>query len=204
MTAAAVHNWLEKLGYAAEPEALHLRGEAIPETHPYALEIKALLKPDGAVRAQAVFDVEGVPTVVFVGEEGAPLTTAQLDQTRQRIWNQNLATIVIELKGEEALALPTRKLRHAGERLRLEEARSDGPFSALDVSTANVSRRMPRWFDIKARVDRKLLSNLSTAVAKLTDEGLDGISDKRARRRLANRRAYRHHQPYGATSAPGH
>lgn len=185
MTAAAVQDWLEKLGYAAEPEVLHLRGEAIPEAHPYALEIKALLKPDGVVRAQAVFDVEGVPTVVFVAADEAPLTTAQLDQTRQRIWNQNLATIVIELKGEEAIALPARKLRQAGEHLRLEEARPDGPFSALDVSTANLSRRLPRWFDIKARVDRKLLSNLSTAVAKLTDEGLDGISDKRARRRLA-------------------
>lgn len=185
MTAAAIQNWLEKLGYAAEPDVLHLRGEAIPETHPYALEIKTLLKPDGAVRAQAVFDVEGVPTVVFVAEDGAPLSNAELDKTRQRIWNQNLATIVIELKGNEATALPARKLKRAGERLRLDEARPDGPFSALDVSTANVSRRMPKWFDVKARVDRKLLSNLSTAVAKLTEEGLDGIGDKRARRRLA-------------------
>lgn len=185
MTATAVQNWLEKLGYTAEPDVLHLRGEAIPETHPYALEIKTLLKPDGAVRAQAVFDVEGVPTVVFVAEDGASLTNAELDKTRQRIWNQNLATIVIELKGDEATALPARKLKNAGERLRLDEARPDGPFSALDVSTANLSRRMPKWFDVKARVDRKLLSNLSTTVAKLTDEGLDGIDDKRARRRLA-------------------
>lgn len=185
VTAAAVQSWLEKLGYAAEPNVLHLRGESIPETHPYALEIKTLLKPDGAVRAQAVFDVEGVPTVVFVAEDGAPLTTAQLDQTRQRIWNQNLATIVIELKGEEATALPARKLKNASARLRLDEARPDGPFSALDVSTANLSRRMPKWFDVKARVDRKLLSNLSTAVARLTDEGLDAVADKRARRRLA-------------------
>jgi len=185
MTAAAVHNWLEKLGYAAEPDVLHLRGDAIPETHPYALEIKTLLKPDGAVRAQAVFDVEGVPTVVFVAEDGTPLSNAQLDKTRQRIWNQNLATIVIELKGDEATALPARKLKGAGERLRLDEARPDGPFSALDVSTASLSRRMPKWFDVKAKVDRKLLSNLSTAVAKLTEEGLNGIDDERARRRLA-------------------
>lgn len=185
MTAAAVQNWLEKLGYAAEPDVLHLRGEAIPETHPYALEIKTLLKPEGAIRAQAVFDVEGVPTVVFVGEDGAQLSNADLDKTRQRIWNQNLATIVIEIKGDDATALPARKLKTAGERLRLDEARPDGPFSALDVSTANLSRRMPKWFDVKARVDRKLLSNLSTVVASLTEEGLDGIDDERARRRLA-------------------
>lgn len=185
MTAVAVQIWLEKLGYTAEPDVLHLRDKPIPETHPYALEIKTLLKPDGAVHAQAVFDVEGVPTVVFVAEDGAPLTNAELDKTRQRIWNQNLATIVIELKGDEAIALPAFKLKNAGERLRLDEARPDGPFSALDVSTANLLRRMPKWFDVKARVDRKLLSNLSTSVAKLTAEGLNGIDDMRARRRLA-------------------
>ena len=185
MTAATVQEWLEKLGYSAEPDVLHLRGEAVPETHPYALEIKTLLKPDGAVRAQAVFDVEGVPTVVFVAEDGVPLSEADLDDVRKRIWNQNLATVVIDLRGEDATALPARKLKRAGERLRLDEARPDGPFSALDVATANLSRRMPKWFDVKARVDRKLLSNLSTAVAKLTQEGLDGIADERARRRLA-------------------
>lgn len=185
MTATTVQNWLEKLGYAAEPDVLHLRGEAVPETHPYALEIKTLLKPDGAVRAQAVFDVEGVPTVVFVSGDGAKLSEGDLDKTRQRIWNQNLATIVIDLKGEVATALPARKLKQAAEHLRLEQARPDGPFSALDVSTANLSRRMPKWFDVKARVDRKLLSNLSTAVAKLTEDGLNGVEDERTRRRLA-------------------
>ena len=185
MTATAVNNWLEKLGYAAEPEVLHRRGKPVPDTHPYALEINTLLKPNGAIRAQAVFDVEGVPTVVFVGEDDAPLSSADLDHARQRIWNQNLATVVIELKGHEATALPARKLAGAGEELHLEQARPDGPFSALDISTANLSRRMPKWFDVKARVDRKLLSNLSTTVAKLAEAGLEAIKDVLVRRRLA-------------------
>lgn len=178
-------DWLEKLGYAAEPGVLHLRGEAVPETHPYALEIDTLLKPEGAICAQAVFDVEGVPTVVFVGKDGTALSEDELDRTRQRIWNQNLATIVIEVKGDEAIALPARKLKNAREHLYLENARPDGPFSALDVSTANLTRRMPSWFDVKSRVDRKLLANLSTAVARLAEEGIDGVADARASRRLA-------------------
>jgi hypothetical protein len=181
---SAVQGWIEKLGYAAEPNLLHVRGECVPETHPYALEIKALLKPDGAVRAQAVFDVEGVPTVVFVGEDGEALSSRALDDARKRIWNQNLATVVIEVRGDEALALPARKLKKAGERLRLTEARPDGPFSAQDVATANLSRRVPKWFDVKARVDRKLLFNLSTAVKKLAEGGLDRAREK-DRRRLA-------------------
>lgn len=181
----AVQSWLQKLGYSAERAVLHVRGEAVPETHPYALEIKALLKSDGAIRAQAVFDVEGVPTVVFVGDDGDPLTPAELDQARQRIWNQNLAMVVIEVKGDQATALPARKLKKAAENLRLEDARPDGPFSALDVATANLFRRLPKWFDVKERVDRKLLSNLSAAVAKLTDAGFDEVPSEPTRRRLA-------------------
>ena len=127
------------------------------DNHPYGLEIKALLRRDGAIQAQAVFDVEGVPTVVFVGDDDKPLQPDALNNARKRIWNQNLATVVIELKGEEAVALPARKLNQAGERLRLDEARPDGHFSALDIATANLSRRLPEWFDAKARVDRRRL-----------------------------------------------
>lgn len=102
----ALQNWLERLGYTAEPAVLHRRGEAVPETHTYALEIKTLLKPDGAVRAQAVFDVESVPTVVFLGDDDHPLTPREMDEARKRIWNQNLATVVIQVQGDIALAFP--------------------------------------------------------------------------------------------------
>ena len=44
---------------------------------------------------------------------------------------------------------------------------------------------MPKWFDVKARVDRKLLANLSTTVSKLTDEGLRGNASIVPHRRLA-------------------
>lgn len=183
MANAHVQQWLDRLGYSADPASLHVRGAAVPAAHPYAMEITGLLKPNGAIRAQAVFDVEGVPTVVFVGDDG-PLTSSELDDVRKRIWNQNLATVVIEVRGAEAVALPARKLQDA-KRLNLDEARPDGPFSALDVATANLSRRLPKWFDVKARVDRKLLTNLSITVAKLTDEGLRGNASAITRRHFA-------------------
>jgi N-6 DNA Methylase len=183
MVSASVKQWLDRLGYSAEPASLHVRGIAVPAAHPYAMEITGLLKPNGAIRAHAVFDVEGMPTVVFVGEDG-PLTSSALDDLRKRIWNQNLATVVIELRGSEAVAVPARKLQ-AEQRLQLDDTRPDGPFSALDIATANLSRRLPNWFDVKARVDRKLLANLSTTVSKLTDEGLRGTASNVTRRRLA-------------------
>ena len=55
---ASKQDWLDMLDYTAAPAVLHRRGGTIPEAHPYALEIKALLRPDGPKRAQAVFDVE--------------------------------------------------------------------------------------------------------------------------------------------------
>ncbi|WP_089174982.1 N-6 DNA methylase [Bosea sp. AS-1] len=185
MTTIAVQEWLEKLGYAAETAVLHRRDEQVPEAHPYALEIKTLLRTDGAIRAQAVFDVEGVPTVVFVGNDGQPLSSKALDEIRKRIWNQNLATVVIEIRGDKAIAVPARKLRRAEQRLSLSEARPDGPFSALEVASANLSRRMPKWFDLKARVDRKLLANLAATVEQLTEHGFSNAPDERKRRRLA-------------------
>ncbi|WP_043156634.1 HsdM family class I SAM-dependent methyltransferase [Pseudomonas aeruginosa] len=183
MASAFVQQWLDRLGYSADPASLHVRGSAVPAAHPYAMEITSLLKLSGAIRAQAVFDVEGVPTVVFVGEDG-PVTASALDDVRKRIWNQNLATVVIEVKGAEAVALPARKLQDE-QRLNLDEARPDGPFSALDVATANLSRRLPKWFDVKARVDRKLLTNLSVTVNKLTGDGLRGNVSVVKRRHLA-------------------
>lgn len=180
-----VHKWLEKLGYAAEPEVLHLRDADVPDQHPYALEIRALLKPDGAIRAHAVFDVEGVPTVVFVGDDGGPIKAAELDEARKRIWNQNLATVVIELKGDEARVLPARKLKHAEERLRIADARPDGHFSALEVASADLSRRLPDWFDVRARVDHRLLHNLTVAVKKLSEDGFPNARNPAEARRLA-------------------
>lgn len=171
MTVVALEDWLERLGYV-EPAVLHRRGEDVPEGHSYAPEIKALLHPEGAIRARAVFDVEGLPTVVFLGGSGdRPLGAEELDLIRKRIWNQNLASIILEVRGEVAQVVPARKLRNAAKRVELADARPDGPFSALDVSTANLTRRLPNWFDVKARVDRKLLDNLSVVVARISRNG---------------------------------
>lgn len=184
MESMLIQEWFDRLGYTAKHGALHTQGEHVPYTHPYALEIKGLLKPGGAIQAQAVFDVEGVPTVVFFGKSN-PLSSSELDEVRKRIWNQNLATVVITLKETEAIALPVRKLRKSEQRLSFHEARPDGPFSAMDVATANISRRLPKWFDVKARVDSKLLTNLSVTVSKLTSEGFSGVLTESNRKRLA-------------------
>ena len=182
----SLNSWLERLGYTDEPRFLHRRGDVVPSTHPYALEIHTLLKHDGSIRARAVFDVEGVPTIVFLDDGGHQHGTEwrALDEARKRIWNQNLATVVIHVQGERAVAHPARKLDTAVP-LRLGDVRRDGPFSASDVVSARLTSRMPAWFDQDERVDHKLLDNISAAVRELTSHGFDGIAAEPERKQLA-------------------
>lgn len=182
---ASLDNWLEGLGYTDEPQNLHRRGEVVPSTHPYALEVHALLRKDGSIRARAVFDVEGVPTIVFLdNDQHDGMAERALDEARQRIWNQNLATVVIHVHGDRAAAYPVRKLQTA-EHLRLDSVRRDGPFSASDVASARLTNRMPEWFNQDARVDQSLLENISTAVRRLTTHGFVDVAEQPRRKQLA-------------------
>ena len=186
MSATRISDWLEGLGYADDPASLHRAASEIPNAHPYGPEISALLHPDGAIRARAVYDVEGVPSVVFLGDRDAPISEQELDLIRQKIWNQNLANVVLEISGDTARAHPARKLNNSSQTLHLAEARSDGPFSAREVSSANLARRLPEWFDVKARVDSKLLENLSAAVRKLAKMAILPLQQPIARDALRN------------------
>jgi len=186
VSAVQVESWIEGLGYSDQPEFLHRRGDVVPPTHPYALEIHALLQGDGSVQARAVFEVEDIPTIVFLDDDAKGGVPAQeLDGVRRRIWNQNLATILVHVQGERAVVHPARKLESAEQILSLREIRRDGPFSASELVSARLTSRLPEWFDKNARVDHKLLRNISTAVKRLTEEGFDGGRDESERKKLA-------------------
>ncbi len=185
LTDLSLDRWLQKLGYADEPSSLHTSANAVDQTHPYAVEIEALLQINGAIRARAVFDVDGVPTVVFVGGDGIELSSTQLDVIRQKIWNQNLANIVLEISNEKIVARPARKLKDAAETILFSSARPDGAFSAQDVASANLPRRFPSWFDVNARVDRKLLDNLSICVREIGAKGYSKLPKTAVPQKLA-------------------
>jgi len=109
--------------------------------------------------------------VVLVDSGCEPLPVSALDAIRQRIWNQNLASVVIEVMERQAVARPARRLAGEERRLSLDEARPDGVFSALDVATSTLACRLPTWFDAAARVDHTLLANLKTVVSWLAKTG---------------------------------
>ena len=90
MTNRHLQRWLKSWGYLDAPGALHTAPELVPAEHIYRREICGLLDPAGVVRAQAVFDVDGVPAVCFLAEDGRRDDAGALDAIRERIWNQNL------------------------------------------------------------------------------------------------------------------
>ncbi|PWG01856.1 N-6 DNA methylase [Sphingosinicella humi] len=168
MTAALVTGWLEALGYEGIGDALVSDVNEIGR-RPYASELYDLLDPAGDYRLDAVFLVENTPTICFI--EGAQVhDQALIDALRQRLWNQNLASALLVLHSGElcAYSVPKWKNALATDRIGRAEARLDGHWSAGEIQSSEVQRRLSDWFDPNRRVDRDLLRQLSIAVTQLT------------------------------------
>lgn len=161
-------SWLQALGYDAAGASIHQRGEVIDTTHPYSAELRDLLRPDGQICAHAVFDVQGCPTVAFFEDDGSILQTAtQFDRIRQRIWNQNLISIVMVVSDAGLTAYPLARKLKPSTPLKPSQANLYGPFSAADIRSNEIQQRLPKWFKPEARVDRQLLKNLKDTVLQL-------------------------------------
>ncbi|MDN7698627.1 N-6 DNA methylase [Burkholderia semiarida] len=169
MISTRLDPWLRALGYAEASPSLHLARDPVPQDHPYAPELRDLLNPNGEIQAQAVFDVDGVPAITFfVGGEASPLQDpAQLLQLRQRIWNQGLITVVLVADLDMATAYPASAVAGAQAKLKLADAKVNGPWSCSDLLSGDVRERFPTWFRLEDRVDRKLLRNLNLTVRDL-------------------------------------
>lgn len=168
MKSGVLNKWLEAWGYSEARSSLHFSSDSLPPDHPYRSELADLLNPQGHIRAQAVFDVEGVPTVCFLERDGSELSNAlAFDLIRQRAWNQNLVSIVLSVDDRRAIAIPTSVRRAEPETIEFTQAKSFGDFSREDIQSGSIFSRHSDWFSPENRVDRKLLSNLAIVVKSL-------------------------------------
>lgn len=168
-------NWLQALGYDPKSEALHRPSTALTPRHPYAPELHDLLDPRGQIRAHAVFDVEGLPTVGFFLDDGSLLSDEdRLTALREHVWNQGLLSILLVVSEEGIVPVPVTPKHAFGSLLRLEDARRDGPLSRADIQSGDIRERYPTWFRLEDRVDRQLVSNLRHTVDALTKVCVDG------------------------------
>lgn len=173
-----VHGWLGALGYGGIGNALVTRTGDVGR-RPYASELRDLLDEYGAYRLDAVYLVEDTPTVCFVHASRLP-DEASVDQLRQRLWNQNLASVLLVLGDEElrAYSVPRWRKGDAFQSLTAAQARPDGNWSASEFESSAVQQRLSAWFDPDRRVDRDLLRQLSAAVLKMTSGPTPAIASQ--------------------------
>lgn len=173
-----VQTWLEVLGYTATGNALLTDVHQVG-SRPYAPELHELLQPEGEFELDAVFAVEDTPTVCFIDAERAK-TDVAIDRLRQKLWNQNLASALLVVSETElcAYSIPTWEALTHQDPLSFGEARFDGHWSATEVQSSDLQRRLIEWFDPSRRVDRDLLRQLSRAVTALAGGNEPLVSDQ--------------------------
>ena len=163
--------WLDVLDYSSKENQLFLEKDAVPTEHPYSIEMWEMLRKDGDICANAVFDVEGLPTVAFFEKDAKNnLSKDDLDQIRQKLWNQNLVSVVLVLDQESITAYSVNQKKDRGQTLTHEEVSRHGWFSAGEISSSEIQQRLPLWFKSESRVDKKLLKNLGEVINLLTKE----------------------------------
>lgn len=164
-------NWLRRLGYDRAPGVLHRSVMDVKADHPYAREMILMLQKDGDIRSSAVFEVDHVPAVCFVEASGG-VAPEIINEIRQKIWNQNLVSIVILLQDEEAVAYPVPRNLSESRRILLANANEDNPLCAGSVTSGSIFNQLPDWFERRYRIDRVLQDNLSVVVDLLIEQGL--------------------------------
>ncbi len=165
---AMMSSWLDALGYRVTGDALLTLHDQVGR-RPYASELRDLLDPEGDFRFAAVFVVEDTPTICFANAEDFA-SSAEIDAVRQRLWNQNLisALVILDQKRLCAYPIPKANVETKINILSRTKVRDDGHWSASEVQSSDIQRRLTDWFDPNLRVDRQLLRQLAGAVASLT------------------------------------
>lgn len=173
MTSPPTQYWLDALGYSSVRHGLHRRGDAISPLHAYRNEIEELLDPQNIIHATAVFDIDGVPAICFVENDGELASSSEaLNRIREKIWNQNLIPVMLVLDHEQALAVPISRKDLKPDQITRLESDSIAPYSFHGMQAGELFLRHKDWFAPADRVDQQLLRNLDHIVKNLEQLGL--------------------------------
>jgi hypothetical protein len=164
--------WLSALAYTDFPDDLFTRQKAAG-TRPYASEIEEMLTRKRGIDAAAVFCVGELPTICLIdGPELGDLREDRVEQIRQRVWNQNLVSVVLVLDPDRLAAYSVNSREAEPEIISSSEINREGRWSAFEVQSGFIKDRLSNWFEPDSRVDRRLLANLHAAVQQLSKAGI--------------------------------
>lgn len=169
----SLEDWLSDLAYTDFPDEL-FRAGSTAGARPYASEIEEMLAPDRGISASAVFCVGDLPTVCFIDATMVAGDAEQrIEQIRQKVWNQNLASVVLVVEPQALAAYSVTDREAEPDTLPRSDVTRRGSWSAYEVQSGFIKDRLSDWFSPDARVDQRLLANLREVVKALVKDGLN-------------------------------
>lgn len=167
-----VERWSKRLGYDDVPGALLASAKGLAAEHPYGIEVEAMFQVAGGVGASAVLCIDRVPTVCLI--DAAELSQTEEIQEQQirgfceRLWNQNLARIVLVAGDETLEAWSVDAANAARETIPANAEEKIADFSFQGLLSGQVLKDRAAWFDPHKRVDKTLLDNVAMLVQCLS------------------------------------
>jgi hypothetical protein len=167
-----VERWTNDLGYTRVPGALLSSAEQLPTEHPFAAEVEAMFYRASDVGASAVLCIDRVPTVCLVDaahlEGTSEARSGKVRAFCERLWNQNLARIVLVTDEKFIEAWSVDNPKAASEIISADASEKLADFSFQGLLSGEVLKDRATWFDPQKRVDKTLLDNVGMLVDRLS------------------------------------
>jgi len=181
--------WLADLGYGLVADEFVRDREPVVDAHPFAPELRSIFRPASGLAGGAVFCVDRVPTVCLVDQSAlstdADVRRNQIRAFCERLWNQNLARVVLVTDADWLEAWSVDNIDAVPQRYSLEERETARQtWSVAGLLSGEALRGRDSWFDPYKRVDKTLLDNILVLVEKLTVCGMEPAAVRRLVARL--------------------
>ncbi|EHJ95424.1 putative DNA methylase [Agrobacterium tumefaciens 5A] len=181
--------WLADLGYARVSGAMVREGDPAVDMHPFAPELRAIFETNGGSSCDAVVCIDRVPTVCLVDCERLSKEASerrhQLRAFCERLWNQNLARVVMVTNVDWLEAWSVDNPDAEPHRYNLSDRKDAAEtWSIAGLLNGEALRSRDHWFDPHKRVDKILLDNILMLVGKLAGCGQEPAAARRLVARL--------------------
>src|SRR5947209_5584939 len=181
--------WVAELGYERVSDDFVRGGADAIDVHPFAPELRAIFGPSSGPGGGAVFCIDRVPTVCLVDQRALSaddgLRRSQMRDFCERLWNQNLARVVLVTNPEWLEAWSVDNSEAPPQRYSLAEREAARQaWSVSGLLGGEALRGRDSWFDPHKRVDKILLDNILVLVDELTQCGMEAVAARRLVARL--------------------